>query len=122
MKIVNINDIEELILAKHEIDLNLIENKEIENKMELTEFINKYATPTYIYIFNEIQIPFKLVKICSENYLFVLDKNEDNINILINKLKLLKYNMDNLVEISTSEMMRLNSMNNIIIHNSKYYM
>ena len=41
MKLVNINDIEDLILAKHEIDLMLIEDKVIEERTGINEFLEK---------------------------------------------------------------------------------
>ena len=37
IKIVDINDIEEVVLSKHEIDLKLIEDKKLETKMSLQE-------------------------------------------------------------------------------------
>ena len=63
MKLVNINDIEDLILAKHEIDLMLIEDKVIEERTGINEFLEKYAMPKNIYMYNGISIPFKLFEI-----------------------------------------------------------
>ena len=43
IKIVNINDIEDLILAKHEIDLLRIDHKEISERSVLQDFVTTYA-------------------------------------------------------------------------------
>lgn len=122
MKIVNINDIEDLILAKHEIDLMLIDDKIIDKRTELKEFILKYATPDNIYIFNGITIPFKLYKLHDKYFLFVTNYNKNEIDILTNKIKLLKYDLNNLIEIKFTDMLTSdNSNDNVIIIDNKYY-
>lgn len=122
MKIVNINDIEDLILAKHEIDLMLIDDKIIDKRTELKEFILKYATPDNIYIFNGITIPFKLYKLHDKCFLFVTNYNKNEIDILTNKIKLLKYDLNNLIEIKFTDMLTSdNSNDNVIIIDNKYY-
>ena len=125
MKIVNINDIEELILAKHEIDLIRIDKKEIEKKTNLNDFINEYASPKYIYLINDQQIPFNLIIIDDHKYLFITseynDDNKTEYEFLINKIKKLKYDMNNLIKLSNSDLINIIGTNNIIIYNGQYY-
>ena len=123
MKIVNINDIEDLILAKHEIDLMLIDDKIIEKRTEVTEFLDKYAMPNDVYVVNGVQIPFKLFNIHNEHYLFVTNYNEDELTVLENKIKLLKYDMNNIIELKFDDMLKMQDIDNadFIIINNKYY-
>ena len=87
MKIVNINDIEDLILTKHEIDLMLIEDKVIEERTTINGFLETYAMPKNIYMYNGISIPFKLYIIHDKKYLFVTNYNKQENEVLENKLK-----------------------------------
>lgn len=123
MKIVNINDIEDLILAKHEIDLILIEDGVIEKRTELDEFITKYATPKCVYVVNGVNIPFVLTKIKDNYYLFVTNYNNDEIELLTSKIKLIKYDMNNLVELKFQDMLKMTDVDNdnFVIIDGKYY-
>ena len=123
MKIVNINDIEDLILTKHEIDLMLIEDKVIEKRTGINEFLEKYAMPTNIYMYNGISIPFKLYTLHNNKYLFVVNYNEDEINVLENKIKQIKYDMNNLVRLTNEEINQMQDYENenFIIIDNHYY-
>ena len=123
MKIVNINDIEDLILAKHEIDLILMEDKIIDKRTEITEFIEKYAMPTNLYMYNGISIPFNLYTLHDNKYLFVTNYNKDEINVLENKIKQIKYDINNLVELTRDDINKITNIENenFIIINNKYY-
>ena len=122
MTIVNINDIEDLILAKHEIDLILNEKGELEGRSNLQDFMRIYGSPDYIYLIGDKQIPFKYIKFDNNDFLFITDTDEVSINIVKTKLKLIKYNLDNLVKLSRSELATKIDMDNVIIHNNNYYM
>lgn len=123
MTFVNINDIEDFVLAKHEIELMLIEDKIIEKRTDLKEFMEKYAMPDNVYVVNNIQIPFKLYNIHDKHYVFVTNYNKEELEILENKIKLLKYNMNNLIELKLADMFTMTDPenNNFIIINNKYY-
>lgn len=123
MTFVNINDIEDFVLAKHEIELMLIEDKIIEKRTDLKEFMEKYAIPDNVYVVNNIQIPFKLYNIHDKHYVFVTNYNKEELEILENKIKLLKYNMNNLIELKLADMFNMTDPenNNFIIINNKYY-
>ena len=123
MKIININDIEDLILTKHEIDLMLIEDNIIEERTTINEFLEKYAMPTNIYMYNGVSIPFKLYELHGNKYLFVTNYNTQENEVLENKIKQIKYDMNNLVKLSNDEIQRMEdySKENFIIINNHYY-
>ena len=120
IKIVNINDIEDLILAKHEIDLLRIDHKEISERSILQDFVTTYALTNYIYLINDKQIPFNYVSIYDNDYLFVTEYIEEN-KLLINKLKQLRYDLNNLTKLTQMELINIETLNNIIIYNGQYY-
>ncbi len=122
MTIVNINDIEDLIIAKYEIDTILNEQGKLEGRSNLQEFINEFATPQYIYLINNLQIPFNYFKFENKDYLFVTNSDESEINIIKSKLKVLKYDLNNLVLLSKNKLSKMIDVNNVIIYDQKYYM
>jgi hypothetical protein len=123
MKIVNINDIEDLILAKHEIDLMLIEDGIIDKRTEINYFLETYAMPNKVYIYNDKTIPFTLYEIHNNKYLFVTNYNQNELDILQAKIKQIKYNLNNLIEIKFNDLIDKNNPedNNFIVINNKYY-
>lgn len=122
MTIVNINDIEDLIIAKYEIDTILNKQGKLEGRSNLQEFINKFANPQYIYLIDNLQIPFNYFKIENKDYLFVTNSDESEINIIKAKLKVLKYDLNNLVLLSKNKLSKMIDINNVIIYDQKYYM
>lgn len=122
MTIVNINDIEDLIIAKYEIDTILNEQGKLEGRSNLQEFINEFANPQYIYLIDNLQIPFNYFKIENKDYLFVTNSDESEINIIKAKLKVLKYDLNNLVLLSKNKLSKMIDINNVIIYDQKYYM
>jgi len=123
IKIININDIEEIVLSKHELDLKMIEDGTIEKKMTIQEYFEKYATPTYIYVINDIQIPFIIHNLYDTIYLFVADDDKDKMKLLLNKLKLIRYDINNLVEQSFDDLLHHGGFeeNDLVIIGNKYY-
>lgn len=120
MKIVNINDIEDLILAKHEIDLYRIDINEISERSNLNDFINTYANPKYIYLFNNKHFAFNYIKVNDIDYLFVTEYGESN-NLIVNKIKHLKYDMNNLTKLTPGDLINIGELNNVIIFEGQYY-
>lgn len=123
MEIVNINDIEELVIAKYKIEEKLIEDGKLEQKMSINDFLINYAQVNYVYKFKNLMIPFGYNKINNIDYLFVITKNEDELNILTNKLKLLRYNLSNMVKVDYNELMINEHIDeeDFIIFNNNYY-
>ncbi len=122
MTIVNINDIEDLIIAKYEIDNILNEQGKLEGRSNLQEFINEFANLQYIYLIDNLRIPFNYFKIENKDYLFVANSDESEINIIKAKLKVLKYDLNNLVLLSKNKLSKMIDINNVIIYGQKYYM
>ena len=119
MNIVDINDIEDIIRAKINIDKN---NEELKGeRSNLNEFMMKYCNLQDIIMFdNDKLIPFYYLEdVDNQKYLFISDKN--NVNIITEILNMINYNMDNLKEINIYDINTLKNNKNIIIHNNKYY-
>ena len=115
MKIVNVNDIEDIIEAKIEIDKN---DPDVKGRSNLSEFIKKYCSLTDILIYNDTYKAFKYVECFDKKYLFV--SNVDDVPDILILLKRIEYKFDNLVEFNNfSEMM--NSNIQMLMHNNKYY-
>ena len=123
MKIVNINDIEDLILAKHEIDLILIKDKVIDKRTSINEFLEKYAMPVNIYMYNGKSIPFNLYILHDNKYLFVTNYNKYDNEVLENKMKQIKYNINNLIKLTNKEIQEIQDLDNenFIIINNHYF-
>ncbi len=123
MKIVNINDIEDLIINKYFIEQKLLEDNKIESKMSIDEFINTYAKIDLIYKLQNFNIPFGFRKINGEDYLFVITDDNNILDIIKNKLKLLKYNLDNLQKVNYEDLLKNEHLRDeeYIIKDSDYY-
>ena len=93
MTIVNINDIEDLILAKHEIDLILNEKGELEGRSNLQDFMRIYGSPDYIYLIGDKQIPFKYIKFDNNDFLFITDTDEVSIPESVQDLNIISPNL-----------------------------
>lgn len=121
-KIININDIEDLILCKFEIENKLLEKGIIKSKMQIDEFILKYALTDYVFMVDDKFIPFNIYTLDDTKYVFITEENETDKNILLNKLKSMKYDLNNKVEINISELLTNEELTkSLIIHNKKYY-
>lgn len=115
MKIVDINDIEDIITAKIEIDKN---DPNIEDKSNLNEFVQKYCTLSDVLITQNDYKAFKYVECFDHKYLFVA--NKDDSNEILRLLKDINYNFDHLKEIKNFiELM--NTDIHMLMHNNRYY-
>lgn len=123
MEIVNINDIEQLVICKYKIETELLENGKIDKKQTLDEFLSTYAYLNMIYKVKNMSIPFGLKKINGIDYLFVISENKIEIEVLINKLKLLRYDINNLVKIPNDELLKTEDTTDMefIVYNNAYY-
>ena len=124
MKIINITDIEDLISAKMEIDKLLIEHKDIEEKMSIQEYMNKYCTlNAYAYCYYGEVIPYAYYNIYDNEYLFIIEKS-DNLEKLINTLQNIQFDYTKLKEMSHSDIIeKYQDYENAtyFIINGKYY-
>ena len=123
MEIVNINDIEQLVICKYKIETEQLEKGTIDKKQTLDEFLTSYAFLDMIYKINGMSIPFTFKKINNVDYLFVISENPIELDILKNKLKLIRYDFDNLVKVSNEELMKTENIDEqeFIIYKNAYY-
>ena len=94
-----------------------------DNSSKGNEFLEKYAMPKNIYMYNGISIPFKLFEIHGNRYLFVTNYNKQENEVLEQKIKQIKYNMNNLVMLNNDEINNMQdyTTENFIIINNHYY-
>lgn len=123
MEIVNINDIEQLVICKYKIETEQLEKGTIDKKQTLDEFLTSYAFLDMIYKINGMSIPFTFKKINNVDYLFVISENPIELDILKNKLKLIRYDFDNLIKVSNEELMKTENIDEqeFIIYKNAYY-
>lgn len=137
MKFINVNnfmdDLDEIVLAKIEIEKELIENETIEKKFNINEFIQWIDFTKTIFMKNEgeyeINIPFAIHRMKSDTYIFYVlyDNNE-----LTNKafetfkdsLEQIKYDLSKLKEVNMIKLYENGTYkpnNNFFIMNTKMY-
>lgn len=116
--IVNINDIEDVVLAKYKIDTA---DPNIEGRSNLNDFMNEYCNLSDIAMIDDSLKAFKFITKFNMNFLFI--SNPDDLETIIELLKKCNYDLDNLKEISFMDMMNPEYIKNniILIRNSKYY-
>lgn len=120
MKIVDITDLEDMILTKHEIDLLLIEHKEIEERTPLNDFFVKYSNLNETsYIEGTEIIPFAFHIVYDNQYLFVNGKNEKNEKI-IEVLKKINYDYSKLQPVSNKDIIDLGNIP-LLLFNGVYH-
>ncbi len=118
---VNINDIEELILSKHDIETYLLSKNIIDHKITIDEFINEYAMIKYIYAESENNlIPFGLAKYANIVYIFIVNDNKKDIDLISEKLKSINYDINNVIEVGYEDIIN-HSNESYLIFNGKYY-
>ena len=100
VKYVDINDIEDVVLTKHEIDIKLIEMKEQESKMKLEEFYMRYCNlDTVLMTDTYKQIPFSISFVYDMIYVFVskmTDEDKDLLEKTKNKKRIIVVNKKDL--------------------------
>ena len=116
--IVNINDIEDVVLAKYKIDTA---NPNIEGRSNLNDFMNEYCNLSDIAMIDDSLKAFKFITKFNMSFLFI--SNPDDLETIIKLLKKCNYDLDSLKEISFMDMMNPEYIKNniILIRNSKYY-
>lgn len=122
MKIVDITDIEDLILCKHEIDCTLIEHGDLEQKMQLQEFMSKYVNlNTSAYINKGEVIGFSYIDIYGKQFLLVQERNEEQIETISNVLKKISYDFSNLKKVSNTDLISSIDEKPFILYENTYY-
>ena len=111
---ININDIEDLITAKIQIDKD---NPEIVGRSELNNFIQTYCILNYILTNNVISIPFQIAKIFGKQYVFYSSDSIKDAKLLKDLLEPINYDFTKLHKQSLTEMYD----DNILEATDKYY-
>lgn len=115
INIVKINDVEDIVLAKLQIDKD---DPDVEERSDLNEFIKKYCILTdSIYIDEMTLLVYNYKEIFGKKYLFVTDC--DYAEKVIKYVKDLDF--DNLKQASHVEMLNNTNKRPILNHNGKYY-
>lgn len=100
--IVNMNDIEDIILAKSQIDND---DSSVKYRSNLTDFMNKYCQlDTILTNGAEKTMPFSIVDLFGKSYLFCSYENEDEKDVLINFLNKIQFDINKLKKLSYLEM------------------
>ena len=116
--IVNINDIEDVVLAKYKIDTA---NPNIEGRSNLNDFMNEYCNLSDIAMIDDSLKAFKFITKFNMSFLFI--SNPDDLETIIKLLKKCNYDLYSLIFIFFMDMMNPEYIKNniILIRNSKYY-
>lgn len=97
MKFVNLNDIEDVVLSKFEIEKYLLNIKKIDQKQKLQDFISDISSNMWVLVVNNKDIiNFNVVKIPDNDFVFVITSEENEIKLL--EIILQKYDLNNLTE------------------------
>ena len=116
--IVNINDIEDIVLAKYKLDTT---DPTVEGRSDLNEFMQKYCVLNDIAVINEELKPFKFINKFNMSFLFI--SNTDDKDIVIQLLEKYNYNLNTLKEVKFEQMLDQSYLkdNIMLIRNNKYY-
>ena len=102
MKVINLNDdIEDLFLSKSIIESYWIEQEIITQKYSLDDFIVKLDMGKTIYNSNNIVYPFSIINTDKETFIFTVC---DDPTELLNALKEIEYNVENLVKVTKEDL------------------
>lgn len=121
MKIYNLSNIEEIFLCKIYIESILLDNNEIEEKMELQDFIAKYMNVSNkVYMKNSTIIPFEIYDFYDEIIIIITENTYKD--ILVDELRKIEYNLSNLKVIPNDVLFNMFSEDNknLFIINNKY--
>ena len=116
--IVNINDIEDIVLAKYKIDQA---DPNVEGRSDLNAFMTEYCSVTDVAIFNGDIKPFKYVSKFGMNFLFI--SNIEDKDYIIELLEKCNYDINTLHEVKLTTMLEPDYLKNnvMLIRNNKYY-
>lgn len=124
IKLVNIQDIEELISAKMEIDKKLIETGQRKEKTTLAEFMTDFASLKTAYLNHGEACPFSIITIDNTSWVLHTEISDENKNEMMRVLKSCELNIKKLKSVD-SQYIASNyedlSDANWIVDNGKYY-
>ena len=102
MKVINLDkDMEDLFVSKSIIESYWIEQEEISEKYSLNDFINVLNMENTIYHSNQNIYPFSIINTDKETFIFTVC---DDPTELLNALKEIEYNVENLVKVTKEDL------------------
>ena len=123
METIDITDIEDLVLSKHEIDLALINSGAQTERMGLEYYIANYCDLSKSSIVKgQEMLPFSLMCVAGKYYLYVSHKNNSLLGSLKNIIIGANYDLSSLEEVSLEEYSKEQNIDDeYIINNNKWY-
>lgn len=129
MKFISINNLgeypEDFLFAKIDVERYLIEEKIIEKRMRLDEFLFYLNIQDNIYMFNDCNISFSVQKGEKDSYVFYSMLDEDNTEVFEkfqHRLEIIKYSVKNMNKISNYDLLDIDfSTTEIIMSNKEFY-
>lgn len=117
MKIINVNDIEELIVFKYESE------KKSGKKTDLQKYLETYTNLSKIYVTQtDEKVPFDIFTINGEKVVFAIFEDDKIKNKFIDKMNSINYDMSSLKEYSIENIYTQHiQLNDIFYIDSKIY-
>jgi len=118
-------NVEDFVIAKNKIEMDLIEEEKIEKKMTISEFLNYVNLQHSIFAINEktlIVIPFQITKLENKDIVIIYSSstNEEHENEFKDKLKSINYDVTKLNKIDELQMLE-NTFEKYFIINNQFY-
>lgn len=120
---INIQDLEDFLKAKYEIENYLISSKQIKEKLSIDDFVKYLALDKHIYIESDNSVvPFSIIENKKEDIIYVFYTESEKQQKLQTALERTKYNLKSLKEKTKIEIYNgeLDGKEYFII-DSKYY-
>jgi hypothetical protein len=109
MTVIDISkDYLEMLLAKKDIEKMLIDNEEITEELDMTEFIKYLNLGSHIYCIDKNKIyPYSIVKTPTNEYMFIVNNATTKLDYtpLFDKLNSINYDYNNLTYVDNYDIM-----------------
>ena len=118
-------NVEDFVIAKNKIEMDLIEEEKIEKKMTISEFLSYVNLQYSIFAINEktlIVIPFQITKLENKDIVIIYSSSttEEYENKLKEKLKSINYDLTKLNKIDELQMLE-NTFEKYFIIDNQFY-
>ena len=123
VELINLADMEDVIIAKVNIDKYLYENGLIDKRRTSLDDFMLRINPNYVYIYNsQDSVPFGIYDFGDTKYItYVEDSDSNNLISVLNKLLVkINYDINNLKEVNSGYIIEHN-IEHLIIIDRKYY-
>ena len=119
-------NIEDFVIAKNKIELDLIDQEKIEKKMSVSDFLNYIDLQKTVFVFNEDKlkvIPFYIYNLENKDIviLYSAEIEESEEEQFKEKLYNLNFSLDNLRKVDALDMLVENQYEKYFIINNEFY-